>query len=136
MMGNIFYIGSHIASCAPCISAGNIEGRAKCIVSSGCCNLWLACVIPFENAIGRYLLVEYGRQSRHFQVSVGSDEATTIAASFSLSGECYHVASLQFKGPDAIVKFRFGQSIHVASTIFCAEVVARLTFVSFLGING
>ena len=135
MMGDILYVGSHVARCAPSIGAGYIEGRAEFVVPSGCRDLLLACVVPFEDAIGGNLLVQNGRQVGDFQVFVGSDEAATVASSFRLSGEGHHIASLQLKGTDAIVQLCFCQGIHVASGVFRAEVVARLAFVSLFGIN-
>ena len=128
-MGNILHVGRHVARCAPGICTCHIESRASIVVSSGCCKLRLSRIIPFEDAIRANLLVEHGRQRRHFEVFVGSDEAAAVASSLRQCGECYHVASLQFERADAVVKLRCGQSIHVASAVFGAVVLARITLI-------
>ena len=92
--------------------------------------------MPPEDAIRRNCLVQDGRQHSHFEVLVCSDEAAAIASSLGASGERDHVPSLQSEGANAIVQLRFGQGIHVATRVLCAEAVATVSLELLLSKDG
>ena len=135
LMLHAFHVGSHVRAHTPRISPRGIQrSRHGSIGVRG--QAFLLCIVPFEDAIARYLCIEHGRHRRHFEIHVVGDEATAVAPTSRSSGEGHHVATPELKTTDAIRQFTIAEGFHIAAVAASGVAAACLACKARLGIAG
>ena len=93
-MGHAFCVGTHVVTLVPAIAADDAKSLDGVgIGAAGQSSL--ADGVPLEDAVRRYLAIEYLWQGGHLQVGIVGNEAALVAVAAFLCGEGYHIAALQ-----------------------------------------
>ena len=135
-MCHAFLVGEHAAARAPGVGAGHVQCSACVVVASRRCQLWLAGVVPLEDAVAGDAAVHDGGQGGHLQVFVGGDEAAAVATALGAQGEGHHVAALQSERADAVVQLLVGEGVHESTAALQTVVAALLALEVRLAIHG
>ena len=116
VVSHALHIGIHVVTYIPAVAADYVEGIAG-LAAGIAGQTFLAGCVPFEDAIACNLLVQDLRQRGHLQVGIVGNETPLVAITALACGKSDHIATLQFKGADAVVQLLVGERYHIAPIV-------------------